>query len=548
MMIHIDNCGAIGIIKDVPEHELDIQAWSNGANVRFYDGVVEKMKGQEAAFSSTDTPTIAIRPYWIHPLQSDASYFWVYADLSAVHATDGTTKKSITESASFSNSISASVTSWSGGVLGEIMVMSNGQNEPYQWGSVASAPSLGTPLIHLQNWPSATSCRVLKPFREFLIAMDITESAQRNRRLVRWSHPAVPGTVPSSWDYTDRTKLAGRVELSGDQWPIVDGAQLRDLFMIYKDHSIWEMRYIGLPEVMYFRKSFGEIGVLAKNCVTEVQGRHILFGDGDIVAHDSQSMNSILRSRMRRWLYNDIDTTYFHRSFVTQLLGRSEVWFCYVPTGATAAETDLIQPTKALIWNWKDNTTSIRDMPGASCASFGIVSSGAGSSTFDAATGTFDTDSEQFDELLYQLQQHKTIIGVPSTPFYRLQVLDSTERFNGSVMNAYVERLSLPLERVSDDNRRKPDMSTIKHVRAVYPRITGTAGQIVEVYVGRQDVPGGTVTYSGPYNFTIGTSYKVDTRVKGRLIAIRFETGVVSDNFNWAISGYSLDVDLDGRR
>lgn len=546
MMIHIDNAGAIGIIKDLPAHELDSNAWSSGVNMRFYDGVAEKLKGYESAFSTTDTPTIAIRPYWLHPVQSGASYFWLYADTSAVHGTDGTTKKSLTESASFSNSISATVSSWSGGVIGEIAVLTNGQNEPYQWGSVAIAPDLGLPLIHLQNWPSATTCRILKPYKEFLIAMDVTESSTRNRRLVRWSHPAVPGTVPSSWDYTDRSVLAGRVELAGDQYPIVDGGQMRDTFMIYKDHSTWTMDYIGLPDVMSFHKAFGEIGILGKGCFTEILGRHVLFGDGDIVRHDGQTMETILKNRMRRWLYNDIDTTYFYRSFVTQNIGRSEVWFCYVSTGTTnAGGADYILPNKALVWNWRDDTTSIIDLPGSACAATGIVSSGSGSSTFDASSGTFDSDSSQFDEILYQLQQHKTLMGYPTTGTSRILIMDSTETtLGGGAMTSQLVRYAIPLDHVSDGGQRKNDLSTIKHLKAVYPRITGTAGTVVYVYLHTQSIADGTVTNYGPKEFTIGTTRKINTRVKGRLIGITFAG---YDN-NWQLTGYSLDVDIEGRR
>ena len=81
---------------------------------------------------------------------------------------------------------------------------------------------------------------------------------------------------------TDATKDAGEVDLSDGGDPIVDGLQLRDSFMIYKETSIYRMDYIGGTSIFAFNKVVGTSGALNKNCImllliTNIQAFQNLF-------------------------------------------------------------------------------------------------------------------------------------------------------------------------------------------------------------------------------------------------------------------------------
>ena len=51
--------GKIGVVKDVASQELPINAWSDAMNMRFRNGGIERMKGEQQVFA---TPTVT--PPW----------------------------------------------------------------------------------------------------------------------------------------------------------------------------------------------------------------------------------------------------------------------------------------------------------------------------------------------------------------------------------------------------------------------------------------------------------------------------------------------------
>ena len=131
---------------------------------------------------------------------------------------------------------------WHGGILGGIPIINNGINIPQVW----NPPSVSTRLIDLPNWPSDTVAKVVKPFLNYLIALNITESGTDKPHMYWWSHSADPGTIPNSWDHTDATKDAGRAELTDVNAGILqDGEALGNLFIMYKDSATHALQFVG---------------------------------------------------------------------------------------------------------------------------------------------------------------------------------------------------------------------------------------------------------------------------------------------------------------
>ena len=120
-------------------------------------------------------------------------------------------------------------------------------------------------------------------------------------------------------------------------------------------------------------------------------------------------------------------------------------------------------------------------------------------------------------------------------------LMDDTEQANGTNMTCYVERRCLPLGADgSFDFRRKV------FIREITPEITGTAGGVVNVYLSTRDSINGTATVHGPYPYTIGTSRKLNCRVSGRVIDIKFES---TTNITWDLVSYGVNYRLaDSRR
>jgi hypothetical protein len=543
MITSFDDVGAIGVIKDIPGHEVPEQAWTDAENMRFYNGSAEKFKGHVGVYeSSSASPSIQVSPYWLHAVVTADSYFWLYAGLSKVYATDGTTHADLSATASVSAN---ATTGWNGGMLGGgLLVLNNGGDLPLVWGDNSAGPSLAKPMQTLPNWPASTTCRVMRVYREYLVAMDITESSIRDRTLVWWSHPAEPRQIPVSWDYTNPSYQSGRYPLTMDKGYVVDGKPMRDSFMIYKEHSVWGMQWIGGTEVMRFTRVFSEAGMLTEDCAADMFGQHVVLGDGDAYIHDGQQAESILTRKWRTALYNDIDATYYRRSFVVPNIEYNEVWLCYVSTGTTASDTNLIQPNKALVWNFKQNTFSVRDLPNAPFITTGIPS-GIVVATFDADAGEFNASGDTFDDITYTPQKERLIAAYPHATDPRMLQMDYGESFLGVAPTVTLERVALSIGRQGRDGSMKMDLQHKKFVRRVYPRITGTDGGVVNVHIGLSDKVGTTPTWAGPYAYTIGTTRFLTIHKRARIVSIKFSSDTA---ITWKLTGFDIDVRVEGER
>ena len=110
----------------------------------------------------------------------------------------------------------------------------------------------------------------------------------------------------------------------------------------------------------------------------------------DVVVNDGVGITSIINKRMRRALFNAIDTTYYNRSFVVHNPSKSEMWVCIPEVGQTSA-------TLAYVWNVKENTWTVRDLPNVTFANAGMISLAA-SNTWDADSGAWDDDASLWDQ------------------------------------------------------------------------------------------------------------------------------------------------------
>lgn len=233
--ISVHNVGTLGVIKDLPPHVMPPEAWSDGRNARFIDGQGAKIAGHTQVFSgSLHGPEFAMT------LQTAAQIFWIYASLNKASVYEGGSHFDITRASG--DYTTADGRDWNGGVLGGIPILNNGANIPQYWPSL----NVATRLDNLPNWTVGAICKVMRPFRNFLIALNITESGVQKPHRVRWSSSADPGTVPQTWDPSDPTKDSGEFDLSDvNAGAIVEAFPLRDAFVIYKENSTWAMRFIG---------------------------------------------------------------------------------------------------------------------------------------------------------------------------------------------------------------------------------------------------------------------------------------------------------------
>jgi hypothetical protein len=521
--ISFHNLGSVGIVKDIPPHLLPPEAWTAGQNVRFQDNKAVKFLGHEDIF---DPPTVA--PYWGLGCPTGVSFVWLYAGLNKVYTVDGTVHTDITRSSS--DYAASAVRLWNGGILNGIPVINNGEDVPQFWATIDA----GQALQNLSNWPSGYKTRIIKPFSNFLVALNVEKSGTRQPHLVLWSHSADPATLPTSWAVDTATVDAGEIELSDVEAGVIrSGLGLRDIFVIYKAQSTWGMQFVGGKFIMRFFPILTTSGILSDHCVSALPDgvRHFVMTGDDVIVHDGQSGQSVLDERWKRFYNNNMSNLNYQASFTTLNYKEGEAWACFPSTNAS-------WPDLALVWNWKTNVVGVRQLADISFMASGVVDSSI-SGSWDADAGSWDADLSEWDGEQFGPGALGQLAFDPVNT--KLLNIDATNQFSGTSMTAYVQREGLAI--VGRDRGRQPkvDIDSIKLCSRIWPK---TSGDPIDIRVGSQDVPGGTITWNDAQTFDPSTDNYLDIAVSGRLLAVDFRsTGDVA----WAVEGYDLDLELMGR-
>jgi hypothetical protein len=527
-IVHIDNVGSQGIIQDTKPYDLPVEAWSSGQNIRFTENAAEKFKGQESIFG---TPGAA--PHWLLPWQVPTEFRWIYPSTDKIYYTNGLSHTDITRYSVTpgDNDYTAGTRPiWSGGVLHGVPILNhtNLTDFPQQWdGNIAR-------MRDLSNWPAATYAKVIRPFKNRLIAMNIVEGVTTYPHMIRWSTSADPGSVPSTWDYTLATNDSGRATLAETNGQVLDSLSLSNANIIYKDDSIWRMSEIGGIFVFRFDLVSETLGILAPRCVKEFYKRHLLVGADDIVLFDGNKLDSIVNGRMRKWFFNNLSGVHYDKTVITPNYAEREMWISFVEAGSTSEYL-----TKALIWNWSENSWTVRDLPDIAHLGYGQVG-GTTVETYDGSSGAFNADFGAFGASQFNPAEQQLLFAKAYTTNEFMQGdVNYTDR--GTSYTAFLERTGLAIAGVDRQGRPKVDQASVKFVRSVFPKISAQNPVSITVRVGSQNNPSEAVTWCPPQIFNTATDTKVDCEVTGKYIAIRFEE---TSSEPWDMSGYALDIDV----
>ncbi len=400
-------------------------------------------------------------------------------------------------------------------VFNGIPILNNAVDDPQQWSPVDFAtPGL---LSDLANWPASTTCKALRGFKQFLVAMNVTKSSVQYPRMVKWSTAAAANAVPTSWDETDATNDAGEIELSDSTGVILDGGTVGEVFAIYKDDSIWGMQFIGAPLIFRFYKVSSHVGALSKRCIADTPLGHIVFATDDVILFNGSSVQSVLDGKSRRALYSSIDAENYRMCYAVTDLQRSEVWCCYPNTGSSRCD-------RAMVYNYTNGTVGWRDLPNTQDITFGIFDPGATTDDWNSDSASWDSDSQPWNAQLFNASQRK-LVGAGTTDT-RLQIFNDTYTEDGTNMTSFAERTGIV----------EGDLTAVKYLDTVYLMMSGGP---VQVEIGAQMDTDEPVTWLTPVTFDPITDSKIDARISGRLFAIRIKS---TADVEWRLYGYNMPM------
>lgn len=500
----VNNIGEVGIIKGASPHELPINVWTDGNNVHFADGVVS---GPVALKNIATSALSGVTTALVSKIRvSGSDYLLCYGTAGEAIIIGNSTSYNVSSTTAHTIGLdnSATIASLSG-----IPIVNRGI------GSYASSVfswdlNTSNKFIPLPNWPANTNAGAIRSYKNFLVALSVSRlsggSWVEYPYMVKWSHPADPGALPSSWDQTDATKDAGEYDLAEGGDIIIDGLQLGGSFMIYKNNSIWRMDNTGGHFVHSFTKVIGTSGALSKNCIAEINGRHFVVTNSDIIIHDGASAKSILTSGFRKAFFADINTSHAENVFVVHDIYASEVLVFYP---VASAASSLIK--MALVYNYKHNTTSFRDL-----GDFDVAYSGcAGMTSANLMSDGLNNKTPR-------------AILASGSEINLMTSVDGSGNSDGS----YIERVGLAL---GNTNKRKV-------IRGIRPRMTASGTGTVTISVGKTDTPYSAPSYTSS-TYTPASNVLVPFLVDGRYLAIKFSVTGYAD---WRLDSYDIEYEYTG--
>ena len=241
--------------------------------------------------------------------------------------------------------------------------------------------------------PVLVRAGIIESFRDLLVAGDLTEvdsvtPANVVRRLsgvVRTSDVAAPGAIPNNWNpFTTGVSTADEFTLS-ETSVIKDMKSLQGNMYIYSSDSIHVMRLTGnVNAPVSFTPVTDEYGSLTTGSVIEYDGKHFVIGSNDIYLFSGNPGNiqSLADARIRNYFKDNLNPTHEKQLQLLHNHPENEIWICYPTLDSIGGELD-----EALLYNYRDNTWTIRDLDSVMSADMGPIKGGGVPTATVALTG-----------------------------------------------------------------------------------------------------------------------------------------------------------------
>lgn len=520
--IDINDLAMLGAINDVKPYMLPPEAFTLALNIRYKDGSPEALLGWEQVFG---TPPVA--PHFLMPISTPSTDFWLYTSLAKAYVYDGASHADITRAVGGDYN-AAQTRDWNGTILGGIPIFNNGTDVPQFRANMTA----GTKFADLTNWPGTLRTKIIRAFGPYLMAFHLTESSVIKPHTILWSHPADPGSLPSTWDSTDQTKDAGRKDLEDvNSGIIMDALPLQSTMYVYKENATWRIVHIGGRFIFDFKTLFETSGILAPRCVKLVVdprggARHCVVTQDDMIWHNGNRVVSILDKRQRTQLFAEMDTNNYKNSFLMANPLASEVWLCYPTVGNT-------EPNKALIWNYSEGgeqgVISYADGITFRNGEVGNIE-GDSNELWSDGTDEWDEDTGQWSEFS---RRRVLLAGTDATKFY---ILDRGATRDGVSFTQTLQREGISVIGRKRNGQWIVDHRSRKMLQRLWPKITGSP---VNIRLGRQELVDGPIEWHDAVAFDPTLGRAADNEpVSGAALGVEFS----SSSKSWRIDGYKMDV------
>jgi hypothetical protein len=363
--------------------------------------------------------------------------------------------------------------------------------------------------------PTKQNYLLVSDVSRFVFAFGCNEygSGTFDPMLIRWCDQEDPfNWTPAS------TNQAGFLRLSRGS-EIITATQSRQAVLVWTDAALYSLQYVGAP-IVWSAQLVGEnISVVGQNAVAYANSTAYWMGKDKFYKYDGNTQT--LRCDLRRFVFDDINTSQYAQVFAGTNEGFNEIWWFYCTANSE-------QINRYVVYNYMEDTwyygsmnrtawldSGLRNYPLAATPAHNLVTHEDGID--DNMTGTplpivasitsaeFDLDDGHSFMFVWRVLPDITFANSTATsPTATMYLLPLKNSGSGYTVNPG-----------TDENHSVANQS--------FANVTRTATIPVERYTGQ-----------------------VFTRVRGRQMAIKVEsTGL---GVTWQLGSTRIDMRPDGRR
>ena len=378
-------------------------------------------------------------------------------------------------------------------------------------GSIVNATvsaAVGAYISLLVDVPTVQSAITVSDASRFVLAFGVNDygSAAQDPMLIRWSSQE----DPYNWT-PDATNQAGSIRLSHGS-KIVSVIQTRQEIVVITDASIYSLQYLGPPIVWGTQLLGDNISIAGPNASALASGIVYWMGIDKFYMYDGRVQT--LNCDLRRFVFQDINTSQYQQFFASTSEGFNEVWWFYCSSTSSTINRYVVYNYAEKVWYygtmgrtaWLDS--GLRNFPQAATYNYNIVDQESG--------------------------------------------INNNETAVAAALDAYISSCEFD---IGDGNnfgfvwRVLPDLTFQSSTNSP----AGTAPTVAMTLYGMTNSGSGT-TSNASANVLLGSTYNITeeftgqiyTRVRGRQMIFKVESNQL--NTAWQLGAPRIDIRPDGRR
>jgi hypothetical protein len=538
-ILSIPNLGSTGLIKDVPETGLPLGALTRAENIRFKGSSITRAGAWVNTLNLTSESIGTAQKLLRHMIPGDLEELYLLSETRYIRKSDGSTSEDVSVSGHAPVSGDAVATSASLAMLPYFAA------ENYQVVGKLEGPATRFQKVMAGTPHADSTWRIVRAHKDRLFVFNETTTGSEHRQRAQWSGPVGDRELATDWDTAALDSTAGWVDLVGFRGEILDAYPLGEFMYVYGAYGVSRMWESGDEFIFGNAPVFTEDGLLATHCVVPIsEYGHFVVGRNRIYIFDGQQAHPIATNRVEDEFRRTLDTDKQDRMFVYPDYQNNEVWICY-PSGDTAesyfSPSTTTHANRALVWNYRHNAWSFRDIPNlvdmmAYAMPSGVLQWDETTETWTTSTGTWAQASGLTNTLPTAISAAFTAPGgACDTSLVRFDA-DALPTTKWNDPESLIERTGLTMRELGF----RPWTSKLLSRASLTLFATGSVGSSVRLVGGARQYMQGPWTIAEEADYDPAINPWVNFRLMGQQLGYRI---VVSDETQMDLSQIDLEVE-----